>query len=101
MTRPLHTDEHLDHWGDRFVAAGLADVMSFRRFMAMAPVRRERHIARMELLAAAQRRTTCPPDAVVHGDRLIDPMHHGMRRLRNKFYKRWRARTKPVARMPS
>jgi len=76
-------DETLNHWADRFVDAGMADVMSFLQFIELPPAMRERRLAQVGLIRMAQQ---CvgpePPDATVHGDRLIDPMHHGARAFR-------------------
>ena len=76
-------DETLNYWAERFIAAGLADVMSFQQFIELPAALRERRIAQADLIRIAQQ---CvgpePPDATVHGDRLIDPMHHGAREFR-------------------
>lgn len=85
-----HPDETLDYWADRFIAAGLADILSFEQFMSMSPALRERRIEQLRVAREAQQRIGHdPPDAALHGDRLIDPMHHGPREFRYPlFYRR-------------
>ena len=76
-------DETLNHWADRFVAAGLAEVLSLEQFLALSLPMRERRIEQVhEIRHAQQAIDRALPDATVHGDRLIDPLHHGPRPLR-------------------
>lgn len=85
-----HPDETLDYWAGRFIAAGLADTLSFDQFMELSPALRERRIEQQRIAREAQQRIgSDPPDAALHGDRLIDPMQHGMREYRQPlFYRR-------------
>lgn len=76
-------DETLNYWADRFVAARLAEVMSLEQFLTLSPALRERRIAQhcdVRHLQGAMERDL--PDATVHGDRLIDPLHHDPRLYR-------------------
>lgn len=86
-------DETLDYLAERFIAEGLAETMSFEQFLCLSPALRERRIEQLHEIRRAQQiadRAT-PPDATVHGDRLIDPLHHGPREFRRPvFYRRRR-----------
>ena len=77
-------DETLNYWGDVFVAAGLAELLSFEEFMRLAPPLRERRLNHLDLARHARKRVAPLPDAALHGDRLIDPMHHGLRPYRQQ-----------------
>lgn len=87
-------DETLDYWAERFIAASLADAMTFDAFMRLSPALRERRIAHAQ--AIRQMQHACErtlPDAALHGDRVIDPLHHGPRIYRRPFP--WRKRSRP------
>lgn len=86
----LVPDATLDHWAGRFIDAGLAECLSFEAFMQLAPALRERRIQQMSLVRHVQHHAERGlPDAAVHGNRLIDPFHHGVRVYRHPgFYRR-------------
>lgn len=82
-----HADAQLNYWGNCFIATNLADVMTFEEFMTLSPTLRERRVAQMDVVRHVQHRLDRPlPDASLHGDRLIDPMRHGLRRYRNNWF---------------
>lgn len=75
----MHTDEHLNVWGERFVQSALRDCMRFEQFMEMNPALRERKLYMAEASAqqALERKLLADvPDAVMRGDQLIEPLHH-------------------------
>lgn len=75
----MHTDEHLNHWGDRFAASALRGHFTFEQFMDMNPALRARKIymAEQSEQQAIQRRLEAQvPDLVQRGDQLIEPLHH-------------------------
>jgi|GEM_PF-2037462 len=70
-------DETLDYWADRFIDARLAEVMSLEQFLTLSPALRERRISQHREVRHLQGRLESDlPDAAMHGDRLIDPLHH-------------------------
>lgn len=86
-------DETLNHWADRFIDARLAEAMSFEQFLTLSPALRERRITQhreVRHLQGALERDL--PDAAMHGDRLIDPLHHQAPRpwRRPSFFRRRR-----------
>jgi hypothetical protein len=87
----LVADITLDYWADLFVETGIADVMTFEAFMTLAPALRERRNAQIALSRHEQHRVDRGlPDAALHDNRLIDPMHHGPRLNRYPLYFRRR-----------
>ena len=84
-----HPDVVLDYWADRFIAARVGDVMTFETFMSLAEPLRERRIAQMGVVRNVQHRADRDlPDAAMRGDRMIDPMRHGLRPIRNRWFHR-------------
>lgn len=78
-----YPDVELNYWGNRFINAGLADAMTFEAFLTLSPALRERRIAQMDVVRHLQNSVDrLLPDACIHGDRLIDPMYHGLREHR-------------------
>lgn len=72
----IHTDESIEHWGQRFVSAGLAEHMSFEQFMKLPEGMRER---RWHLALEVQRirsRTNCalPSDCRQHDKVRVQPI---------------------------
>lgn len=75
----MHTDEHLNVWGDRFMQSALSDCMRFDQFMEMSPALREREmsLAEQSEQQAIQRKLEAEvPGLVLRGDHLIEPLHH-------------------------
>jgi len=82
-------DATIDFWADRFVGAGLSVVMSFEQFMMLSPALRER---RSQLMLEAETRVSRVieryfPDAALHDGALIEPFHHGLRRMRHPWFR--------------
>jgi len=87
----VHTDEHLAHWGEQFVASGLRAVMTFDHFMSLPVGLRARRVARSTFAAAIQERIEREiPDAGLRDSALVDPFHHGKRERRRPWYYRLR-----------
>jgi hypothetical protein len=75
----MHTDEHLNDWGDRFARSALRACMRFDQFMALsAPMRqRKMYMAEQSAQQDIQPRLEAQvPDLVQRGDHLIEPLHH-------------------------
>lgn len=78
-----HTDEQLNYWAEEFSRVGLADVMTFEAFMDMSVPMRERRLLQARVAREVQNSVDrAMPDAAMHGDRLVDPFHHGLRKFR-------------------
>lgn len=75
----MHTDEHLNAWGDRFAQSDLRGFMRFDQFMELSPAMRERkmYMAEQSAQQAIQRKLESEvPGLVLRGDHLIEPLHH-------------------------
>lgn len=75
----MHTDEHLNFWGDRFAQSALRGCMRFDQFVEMNPALRERklHMAEQSAQQEIERKLLARlPDVVMRGDQLIEPLHH-------------------------
>jgi hypothetical protein len=79
----------LDFWANRFISAGLRVVMTFEQYMRLSPALRERReqlMLQAEAMMALRIQRDCP-DAALHGGALIEPFHHGKRRLRQPWFR--------------
>jgi len=82
-----HADEHLQYWSRRFLEADLGDFMRFEEFMELSVPLRERRLAHAlvahetELMVEREL-----PDAGLHGERLIDPFIHGIRKFKRAWF---------------
>lgn len=64
----MHADEHLEYWGDRFVAAGLAELMQFQAFMALTSARKRRLLGSVRVMRSAIVHVErLEPEAELHG----------------------------------
>lgn len=82
------TDEHLNYWGDRYVASGLLARVPFDRFLAMSVDARERLLAMQCACHAAlqQAEAELPPEVELHDQHLVAPMRPGLRRWLKPWY---------------
>lgn len=75
----MHSDEHLNEWGDRFARSAVRHCMTFEQFIALSVPMRERkmHMAEQSEQQAIQRKLEAEvPGLVLRGDHLIEPLHH-------------------------
>lgn len=82
------SDEHLKYWAERYVDSNLDGVISFSRFLALAPNAREQRLQADGIMASVPdhmaRRELSP---VMRGDCLIKPIHHrSPRRFRRPWF---------------
>lgn len=91
-----HSDEHLDYWGDCFVAVSGSEHMDFQRFLALPGERRisllNQWANREGAEAAAEQ--VLPEGTELHGGVLRDPMRHYPTRTRRSWLFEMRCRLK-------
>lgn len=81
-------DATLNYWADRFVASGVVRWISFERFIALSIAQREtillfgEHSDHLQVRMERQL-----PDAALHNGTLIDPFHHGVRRVKRPWFR--------------
>lgn len=82
-------DPTLDFWAERFIAAGLAAVMTFEQYMQLTPALRERRgLVMLDADARMSRRLDREyPTAALHGSALIEPIHHGTKQFRRPWFR--------------
>lgn len=83
----IHADAELDYWGNRFVEAGMAEVIGFADFMDLPPALREGRIRHMGMVRALRSNPhMAMTRARLRGARRIEPMHPpGPRRYRRAW----------------
>lgn len=71
-----HTDEAIEHWGDRFVTSGISDQLSFDQFMELTPAQRERRLSMAAEVEQLRRRAerTLPATCRKHDQTRVAPI---------------------------
>ena len=82
-------DPTLDFWAERFIAAELRAVMTFEQYMQLTPALRER---RGQLMLSADTSVQLRverecPNASLHGDALVEPVHNRTGEFRRPWYR--------------
>jgi len=87
-----HEDEHLDFWGEQFMASGMRAVTTFEAFMQWSPQLRERRLAGAHYAQSLQEQIEREvPDAALRNSILVEPIHQCRREHHAPWWHRfWR-----------